>query len=157
MAADLKTLIETVAKALADHPPLQAIAERHNLALIEDAAQSQLATCDGRPIGTFGIAAASRTVEFREFLLQGGHVLGSRERGHAGGRGGFQALKEREDVAQLNAGLQKELIDKGMVINQPKAEAFRDKLRAAGFYAEWKGKYGDEAWAMLERYSGKLV
>lgn len=65
-------------------------------------------------------------------------------------------LKEREDVAQLNAGLQKELTDKGMVINQPKAEAFRDKLRAAGFYAEWKGKYGDEAWSVLEKYTGKL-
>ncbi len=65
-------------------------------------------------------------------------------------------LKEREDVAQLNAGLQKELTDKGMIINQPKAEAFRDKLRAAGFYAEWKGKYGDEAWSVLEKYTGKL-
>lgn len=65
-------------------------------------------------------------------------------------------VKEREDVAQLNAGLQKELTDKGMVINQPKAEAFRDKLRSAGFYAEWKGKYGDEAWSILEKYTGKL-
>ncbi len=65
-------------------------------------------------------------------------------------------LKEREDVAQLNAGLQKELTDKGMTINQPKAEAFRDKLRTAGFYAEWKGKYGDEAWSVLEKYTGKL-
>ena len=65
-------------------------------------------------------------------------------------------VKEREDVAQLNAGLQKELTDKGMVINQPKPEAFRDKLRSAGFYAEWKGKYGDEAWSILEKYTGKL-
>lgn len=65
-------------------------------------------------------------------------------------------LKEREDVAQLNAGLQKELTDKGMVINQPKPEPFREKLRSAGFYAEWKGKYGDEAWSILEKYAGKL-
>ena len=65
-------------------------------------------------------------------------------------------VKEREDVAQLNAGLQKELTDKGMVINQPKPDAFRDKLRTAGFYAEWKGKYGDEAWSILEKYTGKL-
>jgi tripartite ATP-independent transporter DctP family solute receptor len=66
-------------------------------------------------------------------------------------------LKEREDVAQLNAGLQKELADKGMTFNQPKVEAFRDKLRQAGFYAEWKGKYGDEAWSLLERSTGKLA
>ena len=28
---------------------------------------------------------------------------------------------------------------------------FRDKLRSAGFYTEWKGKYGEEAWAILEK------
>ena len=66
------------------------------------------------------------------------------------------AMKERADVAALNAGLQKELADRGMVFNQPKVEAFRDKLRSAGFYAEWKGKYGDEAWALLENSVGKL-
>jgi len=30
-------------------------------------------------------------------------------------------------------------------------------LRAGGFYAEWKTKLGNEAWEMLERYSGKLA
>ncbi|MDM0115136.1 TRAP transporter substrate-binding protein [Variovorax sp. J22R133] len=67
------------------------------------------------------------------------------------------ALKERDDVALLNAGLQKELATKGMTFNQPDAAAFRDQLRKAGFYAEWKGKYGDEAWALLERSVGKLA
>ena len=33
---------------------------------------------------------------------------------------------------------------------------FRDKLKQAGFYSEWKGKYGDEAWALLESSAGKL-
>jgi tripartite ATP-independent transporter DctP family solute receptor len=66
-------------------------------------------------------------------------------------------MKERADVAQLNASLQKELADKSMVFNQPKIDAFRDKLRSAGFYAEWKGKYGDEAWALLEKSTGKLA
>ena len=41
--------------------------------------------------------------------------------------------------------------------NQPDPAPFRDKLRKAGFYAEWKGKYGDEAWAILEKSVGKLV
>ena len=66
-------------------------------------------------------------------------------------------MKERTDVAALNAGLQKELTDKGMLFNQANAETFRDRLRKAGFYAEWKAKYGDEAWALLERSSGKLA
>ena len=64
---------------------------------------------------------------------------------------------ERADVASLNASLQKDLTDKGLVFNQAKTDTFRDKLRKAGFYEEWKGKYGNEAWALLERYSGKLA
>lgn len=66
-------------------------------------------------------------------------------------------LNERNDVAALNASLQKDLAGKGMVFNQAKSDTFRDKLRRNGFYQEWKGKYGDEAWALLERYSGKLA
>ncbi len=66
-------------------------------------------------------------------------------------------VKEREDVAKLNANLQQEIAAKGVVFNQPAAAPFRDKLRQAGFYAEWKGKYGDEAWALLEKSVGKLV
>ena len=66
-------------------------------------------------------------------------------------------VKERADVAELNASLQKDLATKGMAFNQPQAAAFRDQLRKAGFYGEWKGKYGDEAWALLERSAGKLA
>jgi tripartite ATP-independent transporter DctP family solute receptor len=65
--------------------------------------------------------------------------------------------KEREDVAKLNASLQQELAAKGMVFNQPDPAPFRDKLRKAGFYAEWKGRYGDEAWAILEKSVGSLA
>ena len=66
-------------------------------------------------------------------------------------------VKEREDVAKLNAGLQQELAGKGLTFNQPNVTPFRDKLRAAGFYAEWKGKFGDEAWELLEKSVGKLA
>jgi tripartite ATP-independent transporter DctP family solute receptor len=65
-------------------------------------------------------------------------------------------LKERVDVAALNATVQKELTDKGMIFNQPKTDSFRERMRKAGFYAEWKAKFGDEAWALLERSTGKL-
>ncbi|MEI8030668.1 MAG: TRAP transporter substrate-binding protein [Comamonadaceae bacterium] len=65
-------------------------------------------------------------------------------------------LKERADVAALNATVQKELTDKGMIFNQPKTDSFRERMRKAGFYAEWKTKFGDEAWALLERSTGKL-
>ena len=66
------------------------------------------------------------------------------------------ALREREDSAKLNANLRGELESKGLVFNQPDVTPFREKLRSAGFYAEWKGKYGDQAWALLEKSVGKL-
>ena len=66
------------------------------------------------------------------------------------------AVLERADVAKLNAGLQQDLAGKGLVFNQPVVAPFRDKLRSAGFYSEWKGKYGDQAWALLEKSVGKL-
>ncbi|MDA9504219.1 ABC transporter substrate-binding protein [Bradyrhizobium sp. CCBAU 11386] len=66
------------------------------------------------------------------------------------------AVKEREDTAKLNANLQQELAAKGLTFNQPTVGPFRDKLRTAGFYAEWKGKYGDQAWDLLEKAVGKL-
>jgi TRAP-type C4-dicarboxylate transport system substrate-binding protein len=67
------------------------------------------------------------------------------------------ALKERDDVAKLNANLQQDIAGKGLVFNKTDAAAFRDKLRSAGFYSEWKGKYGEEAWGILEKSVGKLT
>lgn len=64
--------------------------------------------------------------------------------------------KQREDIFALNATLEKELAGKGLAFNDVNQTAFRDKLSAAGFYKEWKGKYGDEAWALLEKYAGKI-
>ena len=67
------------------------------------------------------------------------------------------AVSERADVAKLNAGLQQDLAGKGLTFNQPNVAPFRDKLRSAGFYAEWKGKYGEQAWGLLEKSVGKLA
>jgi TRAP-type C4-dicarboxylate transport system substrate-binding protein len=66
-------------------------------------------------------------------------------------------LKERDDVTKLNAGLQQDLAAKGLTFNAPAAAPFRDKLRQANFYTEWKGKYGDEAWGLLEKSVGTLA
>ena len=67
------------------------------------------------------------------------------------------AMKERADIAAMNVTLQKGLTDKGMIFNQTTPESFRDRLRTGGFYSEWKGKLGDEAWSVLERYTGKIA
>ncbi len=42
----------------ANLPALARIAAQHHLALVEDCCQAHLATCGGRPVGTFGVAGA---------------------------------------------------------------------------------------------------
>ncbi|MBK4738377.1 TRAP transporter substrate-binding protein [Noviherbaspirillum pedocola] len=66
------------------------------------------------------------------------------------------ALDMRGDVAKLNVSLKGDLQAKGMVFNTPDPAPFRTMLSKSGFYAEWRKKYGDEAWEMLEKYTGKL-
>ena len=66
------------------------------------------------------------------------------------------ALKARADTEKLNQTVRTDLTAKGLAFNQPDLAPFRDKLRAAGFYSEWKRKYGDEAWSILEKSVGKL-
>ncbi|SDV46868.1 TRAP transporter substrate-binding protein [Chitinasiproducens palmae] len=67
------------------------------------------------------------------------------------------ALRQRQDVAQLNASLQKTLEGKGLKFNTPDLAPFREKLRTSGFYAEQKKFFGEEEWALLEKVTGKLA
>jgi tripartite ATP-independent transporter DctP family solute receptor len=66
------------------------------------------------------------------------------------------AMKERADIAELNTHLESELKKQGMVFNYPDKQPFIDTLKKAGFYTETKTKYGNEAWSILEKYSGPL-
>jgi TRAP-type transport system periplasmic protein len=65
-------------------------------------------------------------------------------------------MKQREDIRQLNLGLETSLKAKGMIFNTPDNKSFRDALAKAGFYTEWRGKFGADAMAKLEKYSGAL-
>jgi TRAP-type transport system periplasmic protein len=66
------------------------------------------------------------------------------------------ALDERQDVAKLNAELRGKLTSAGLQFNAIEPEAFRERLRAAGFYKDWHGRFGDEAWGILEAAVGAL-
>ena len=66
------------------------------------------------------------------------------------------AMLQRAEVRKLNESLQADLKSKGMIFNDVQTDAFRAKLRSSGFYADWHKKFGDEAWAQLEKYTGKL-
>ncbi|MES2784504.1 MAG: TRAP transporter substrate-binding protein [Pseudomonadota bacterium] len=67
------------------------------------------------------------------------------------------AVKTRTAMAALNTTLQESLTKRGMVFNTVNPVPFRDALQKAGAYKEWKGKFGDETWALVEKYSGKLA
>ncbi len=67
------------------------------------------------------------------------------------------ALLAREDLAKLNETVETSLAAKGMQFNRPDREPFRAALQKAGFYKEWKEKFGAEAWGVLEKQVGTLV
>lgn len=67
------------------------------------------------------------------------------------------ALDERKDVAALNNSLKSQLERKGLAFNTPDPAPFRDKLRKAGFYANWQRTFGEQEWALLEKVTGKLA
>ncbi len=67
-----------------------------------------------------------------------------------------QALRQRQAIRALNVRLGDELKSKGMTFNTPDLAPFREELKKSGFYADWKKKFGPEAWATLEKYAGNL-
>lgn len=67
------------------------------------------------------------------------------------------ATKQREANAAFEATLADSLKARGMTFNAVDRKPFREALQKAGFYSEWKGKVGAEAWGLLEKYSGQLT
>jgi tripartite ATP-independent transporter DctP family solute receptor len=66
------------------------------------------------------------------------------------------AMAEREEVARQNDALKADLAAKGLIFNNVDPAPFREALSSAGFYKEWKGKFGPEAWSILEEATGTL-
>lgn len=66
-------------------------------------------------------------------------------------------VKERADLVDMDRSLQAELTTKGMTFNTPDPVQFRAALVKAGFYTQWQKTYGEQAWAQLEKYTGKLT
>jgi tripartite ATP-independent transporter DctP family solute receptor len=66
------------------------------------------------------------------------------------------AEADRQDIAALDASLERKLEAKGMQFNTPDPMAFRAALKRAGFYDAWRKTFGEEAWTTLESYVGRL-
>jgi tripartite ATP-independent transporter DctP family solute receptor len=67
------------------------------------------------------------------------------------------AVRQRQDVERLNSQLATDLAGMGLQFTKPDRAAFQDKLRQSGFYTNWKAKFGDEGWDLLEKAVGKLA
>ena len=66
------------------------------------------------------------------------------------------AKKQRDDIVQANAEYQKTLESKGLTFNPTQAEAFQAALAKTSFYKDAKAKFGNEAWALLQKYAGNI-
>ncbi|MDP9105834.1 MAG: TRAP transporter substrate-binding protein [Candidatus Eremiobacteraeota bacterium] len=67
------------------------------------------------------------------------------------------ALLQRRDTQLRNDSLSEKLSRRGMTINKADTSGFRGKLSSSGFYTKWSGKFGAQAWSLLEKTSGKLA
>jgi TRAP-type C4-dicarboxylate transport system substrate-binding protein len=67
------------------------------------------------------------------------------------------ALNAREDVRALNENLRNEITADGLQFNRTDPKPFREALRQAGFYSDWKARFGDNAWSLLEKSVGALA
>jgi TRAP-type transport system periplasmic protein len=66
------------------------------------------------------------------------------------------AEEQRDDTVKLNSSLKEQLTAKGLVFESVDKEAFRKALVTSGFYKEWRGKFGDDNWKVLESVVGSL-
>lgn len=66
------------------------------------------------------------------------------------------AVAQRQDIRTLSDTLRPALEKAGLTFNEPDGASFRELLATSGFYGEWKSKFGDDAWNILEAYTGKL-
>jgi TRAP-type transport system periplasmic protein len=67
------------------------------------------------------------------------------------------ALAERDDWQVMNKTEIDNLTKGGLTFNMPDTKPFQEMLRKAGFYPECKKQMGDEAWNLLEKYTGPLA
>ena len=67
------------------------------------------------------------------------------------------AMDERTDVANLSQSLRQDLSAKGLQFNDVDHDSFRNALRKTSFYKDWRAKFGEQAWSLLEASAGTLT
>ncbi|PUA16515.1 TRAP transporter substrate-binding protein [Glaciimonas sp. PCH181] len=67
------------------------------------------------------------------------------------------ALDQRADIAKLNDTLRQDMTGKGLQFVDVDKNAFRDALRKSSFYKDWKAKFGEQGWNLLQQEVGALA
>jgi tripartite ATP-independent transporter DctP family solute receptor len=67
------------------------------------------------------------------------------------------AVDQRADVVELEKQVLLDLPKHGVEVFTVDQKPFHEKVKSAGFYTEWKGKFSPEAWALLEKYAGPIT
>ena len=69
---------------------------------------------------------------------------------------GKSAVDERADILALGHTLRADLTAKGLKFVDVDKKAFKDALAKTSFYKDWRGKFGEEAWKLLQDNVGSL-
>ena len=69
---------------------------------------------------------------------------------------GKAADDQRADIANSEQALLEEFKKAGLAINATEPDEFRKTLRIGGYYKQWREKFGNDAWTLLERYAGEI-
>ena len=101
----------------------------------------------------FAIVETARLFEVQKYLSVTNHMWSAYHL--LGNQDAWTALPPG-DTERLNAALADKLARQGMTIERPDTSSFRAKLAGSGFYQKWKGRFGEQAWALLEKTSGPL-
>ncbi len=64
--------------------------------------------------------------------------------------------QQRAFVRAANAGLEKTLRDRGMIVNTVDVDSFRKRLIGVNFYRDWRQSIGEKAWGLMEEEVGKV-
>jgi TRAP-type C4-dicarboxylate transport system substrate-binding protein len=67
------------------------------------------------------------------------------------------ANDERADTAALSKSLRTELQGKGLQFVDVDKKAFKAALAKTSYYKDWRAKFGEEAWKLLEGSTGALA
>jgi TRAP-type C4-dicarboxylate transport system substrate-binding protein len=63
------------------------------------------------------------------------------------------ALRQRQDTEAADIAIRRRLEAGGMTFNTVDPKDFRTVLQQSGYYAAWRARMGDDAWAILEKYA----